>query len=488
MDGQNGVDGRDGRDGLDGGDGRDVFVDVVGKDGQNGADGKFGGDGRHGVHGRDGRDGRDGRVIYRQIPGRDGLDGRDGLGGRSGADGRIGKDGKQGRDAVPPAGSRIGTSYSGASEVSPHVGQIKDPKLINFRDFDLLVTPEASAKSPGAACKPKNYDYIKVGSEAGGELASPSQAKIPKPYEFLNKGLDYTKHNDDDALKELDKFLQRLGSNMDKDKKSVDWPKLSDQYSKKEEKDKPDLMKKYVNGLLDKNTKSGRDSPDTDKLKLLDNLINKLVNKPEAEAKQADGKQSSQSGLDKSKLDELDDMIKRLKDELKNWKPVKKPDAIKNSVIENDSSNNKIIIKTTRQLPSRVYTTCSDKESKQFVKKKIVYSYLDDYKPSTRVYEVMANGEKVANDANVPHTYDLFNSTNSLNYSLKPFDPAIADSFGKPSVDQINKYLSVVNTGVKNSDLIQIHPLLNSQTQIKNQSSGEEDESKSKSLTLSLDV
>jgi hypothetical protein len=38
----------------------------------------------------------------------------------------------------------------------------------------------------------------------------------------------------------------------------------------------------------------------------------------------------------------------------------------------------------------------------------------------------------------------------------------------KPSVDQINKYLSVVNTGVKSNDLVQIHPIVNTQSNLKN--------------------
>lgn len=127
------------------------------------------------------------------------------------------------------------------------------------------------------------------------------------------------------------------------------------------------------------------------------------------------------------------------------------------------------------------------------MRKKITYTYLDNYRPTTRVYEV-ANDNIIYNDpkssatlkkvpdtaatiaasstsaANAPTTIDLFNAKNgSLNYLVKPFDAAhVAESVGgKPSQEQVNKYLTVVNTGVKNPDLIQIHPLLSSKTEIK---------------------
>lgn len=139
-------------------------------------------------------------------------------------------------------------------------------------------------------------------------------------------------------------------------------------------------------------------------------------------------------------------------------------------------------------------------DGRNLVRKKITYSYLDNYRPTTRVYEVAGNvlyndakgapttgvGASVststahtANNNNntnpinlnsIPHATDLFNTKNNhLNYLVKPFDAHIAESIGKPSHEQINKYLTVINTGVKNPDLIQIHPLLNGKTQIKTQ-------------------
>ena len=121
----------------------------------------------------------------------------------------------------------------------------------------------------------------------------------------------------------------------------------------------------------------------------------------------------------------------------------------------------KIVIKTTRKIPPKVCPPPGQK--KACTKKRYNYSYLDDYVPSTRIYELMDYEEDTMDQA----TRDLFNMDCKTGYSLKPFDPAIAHSFGKPSVEQINEYLSIVNTGVdKDSDLVQIHPLLNSSSQI----------------------
>jgi hypothetical protein len=119
-------------------------------------------------------------------------------------------------------------------------------------------------------------------------------------------------------------------------------------------------------------------------------------------------------------------------------------------------------------LPSKVYTTCNSRDTKQFLKKKIVYSYQDDLKPNTKVYEIPNNGK--VNKENVSKTQNLnsFNNSYLLNYSLKPFEPVNpSEQITRASVDQINKYLSVFNTGVQNNDLVQIHPILNSHSKIK---------------------
>jgi hypothetical protein len=266
------------------------------------------------------------------------------------------------------------------------------------------------------------------------------------------------------VVNELEKFVKRLQANLKND--HVDWSGVRGEYTN--QPDRPELMKKYVVSLLDDRTrtltnrfKSSRTQPsnEEEKLKAVDEFVDNVINR------------KKQKESDRS-LKVLDGLLDRLLDRKHADLNISEVEAIKVvealvqrlKVSSRQLSANKIIIRTTRKLPAKVYIT----DGKNFVKKKITYSYLDNYQPTTRVYEVANN--TVFNEKNVAQTADLFNSKNSLNYLIKPFDTTIADSIGKPSHEQINKYLSVVNTGVKNSDLIQIHPLLNNKTEIKTKS------------------
>lgn len=124
----------------------------------------------------------------------------------------------------------------------------------------------------------------------------------------------------------------------------------------------------------------------------------------------------------------------------------------------------KIVIKTTRKVPPKVCPPAGQQQRKAAnCKKRINFSYLEDYVPSTRIYELLDDEREGMDQA----TRDLFCMDSKGGYSLKGFDPAIVHSFGKPSVEQINEYFSIVNTGIdRDADLVQIHPLLNSQSQI----------------------
>jgi hypothetical protein len=98
---------------------------------------------------------------------------------------------------------------------------------------------------------------------------------------------------------------------------------------------------------------------------------------------------------------------------------------------------------------------------------------LDEYTPSTRVYEILDYGEGDftachARNCSNAVTKDLFDSkSNLVNYdtqfknanrssisskqrSGQPFDQAILDSLGKPSLDQINKFLANSSRNSKN--------------------------------------
>jgi hypothetical protein len=108
--------------------------------------------------------------------------------------------------------------------------------------------------------------------------------------------------------------------------------------------------------------------------------------------------------------------------------------------------------------------------STSLAKKRMCYSFIDNYKPQTRVYEVVDSTDDIDLDT-VPHVKDLFSLSDDNNYNFKSFEPQIADSIRKPSVTKINEYLSVINQGLKTTDLVQIHPLLNSETTIKTSNS-----------------
>jgi len=368
-------------------------------------------------------------------------------------------------DAYQPALNKIATAYDGVKLISPTVAQLNDGKLLKYKDFDLMVPSDYHYRDSASSDSKSHLDYIVAGSDGTDYGTNKTQVNFPKSYEFLNRGLDYVEKTEEDALSELDKFFQQLVSNLDNETQRINWPVINKFYSTKDQREKADIIKKFISGLATEVKPEmisgiiiedkGNSLPDKtgQTLKILDNFVDHALDK----------KPITHKITDREAINLISDLIHRLRDFLKNWKPVKNPELKK---LLQGNLDNKIIIKTTKKLPAKISVSGNNKQQ-QFVKKKITYSYLDNYNPTTRVYE-LADTEML--DMTGAHAIDLFNSSKDLNYLLKPFDPAIADSIGKPSLEQINKYLSVINTGVKNTDLIQIHPLLNSQTTIKNQS------------------
>jgi hypothetical protein len=488
--GLNGKNGRNGKQGKNGRDGEDFFVIKDGIDGLNGK------------NGRNGRPGKDGKIHFinddinridsqiqnndrvvkshdTKFPGsmderdsifsdllddrkpqklrdvRNGLDGIDGIDGIDGSDGRNAIDIYRALHSDQPSESnfsngvirqpgnqrpsnRVGLSYTDLTEPSQNIGKISDPKLLSYKDFDLLLPSDKIKGSPSTP-----FEYIKIGGEK--DVIIKNAEKTPKSYEILNQSLDFTKFNDEEVPKVLEKLISRVSSSIDEDTCSVNLKNLSESYQNPEDNEKLDLLKKFRNSL-----KPNKD--DEERLKLLDKLIEKLL-KPDDSHIPA-----------KETISHLEGIKSRFKDIPKRY--ARSPDSIKKSII--DVNSNKIIIKTTRKLPSKVYTTCNSRDTKQFLKKKIVYSYQDDLKPNTKVYEIPNNGK--VNKENVSKTQNLnsFNNSYLLNYSLKPFEPVNpSEQITRASVDQINKYLSVFNTGVQNNDLVQIHPILNSHSKIK---------------------
>lgn len=322
-------------------------------------------------------------------------------------------------------------------------------------------------------------------------------------------------HHDLIVLNELEHFLQRSLIHHRTSDNTIDWATIRAEYT--QHPDRPELMRRYVASLLDERARSSTKSTkptstttsviagstisrlpgtpvgnDEEKLKAVDDFVDSVINR----------KRQKETDRSLRLLDLLlEKLVERRREDVSvSEAEIRGLEAYVQQMRTNHPSRqpgNKIIIRTTRKLPAKVYITGGD--GRNLVRKKITYSYLDNYRPTTRVYEVAGNSV-LYNDAkgapmvvpsgpgvganpssssaqtaaaslsNMPtHTIDLFNAKNSLNYLVKPFDAHIADSIGKPSHEQINKYLSVINTGVKNPDLIQIHPLLNNKTEIKNQ-------------------
>jgi hypothetical protein len=282
----------------------------------------------------------------------------------------------------------------------------------------------------------------------------------------LNKGLEFTKFNDEEVPRELEKLITRVSSSLDDDTGSLNFQNLSAAYKLPADIDKLDSLRKFSNGLRPNKN-------DQDKIVLLNDIVDKILNPNGG----VDGGLSSLSasypqleGLRTiSQLEDLRNRLNKIPRRLQSSNGNKlarhphhqrlsqsqQPQSqLKRSII--DVNSNKIIIKTTRKLPSKVYTTCSATSAK----KKTANS-------NTRVYEVSSGND--SNTLTTNKNFNSFNNSSSFNYSLKPFDPVSPyQSMTKPSVDQINKYLSVVNTGVKSNDLVQIHPIVNTQSNLKN--------------------
>ena len=218
-------------------------------------------------------------------------------------------------------------------------------------------------------------------------------------------------------------------------------------------------------------------------------------------------KASSSSRLvdDKTALDMLDNYTHKLRNVLKTWPPSKHSDEIKRAHFDAAASaaiaaaassaaadQHKIIIKTTRTLPSRVYTTgpcvsvSKETSSKQVRNSKIVYSSCTGLdKPlspqqssssssssSSSTHSVQHKTTNKSKSNNNNNNNNIFTSKPKLNYVLKAFDGGdgelTADEMDAlvpaASVQQLGKYVTVVNTGLKRSgsgsQLVQLHPVL----------------------------
>ena len=258
------------------------------------------------------------------------------------------------------------------------------------------------------------------------------------------------------ALAELDKLISNLSTNVNDDK--INWAKVQNNYINDDELKNANVMKNYVTSLIEhERTKSKqleqldgdlgqKIGQDLDKLKVLDGFINKVVDKNEVFHDRNESASHS--------IRILNDLIDEIKNNIRS----------RNLKLEDFKTGHKIIIKTTRRLPPRVISqsatnvaTCNDQSS--YNKKRFSSSFLNE--SGTRVYELGAKDfKKKSLNSN------FFNSKQNVDYSVHSYEPIIDSSLGQASNEKINKYFSIINTGVKNNDLIQIHPLLNNKTEI----------------------
>ncbi|RNA21488.1 hypothetical protein BpHYR1_029191, partial [Brachionus plicatilis] len=280
------------------------------------------------------------------------------------------------------------------------------------------------------------------------------------PWSNLYPSANYSsqaKDLENQALNELDKLVSNLSSSAKDDK--IDWNRVQDGYSTEDALNKAGLMKNYVSSLIEhEKTKSiqleqldaafgQKFDQNLDKLSVLDGVIDRVVN----QNKVLENRNESAS----YSISVISDLVNEIKNNIRS----------RNLNLDEFQTGHKIIIKTTRRLPPKVIsqsaTNVADCSNRSFSgKKRVSSSHLSGSR--TRVYELGVDKESKQNSLNS----DLFNSKQNVDYSVHSYEPIVDGSLGKASTEKINKYLSVINTGIKNNDLIQIHPLLNNKTGI----------------------
>ncbi len=96
------------------------------------------------------------------------------------------------------------------------------------------------------------------------------------------------------------------------------------------------------------------------------------------------------------------------------------------------------------------------------VKKTITYTYLDDYTPSTRIYTLEDNYDESRLNNRVSEVPSYLKHINLRDDEAT----ALYSQFNKPFAKTYDEYTTVINTGLKSNDYVQIHPLLTDKTKI----------------------
>lgn len=207
----------------------------------------------------------------------------------------------------------------------------------------------------------------------------------------LSSGSNYAQipHHDLIVLGELENFLHRALVHHRSAENKVDWPSVRAEYA--QHPDRPELMKRYVSSLLDERARacpspivnknsnkstpsgvatsssssSGRNtSNEEDKLKAVDEFVDSVISR----------KRQRESDRSLRLLDSLlDKLVERKRDELAVTEAeIRNLEAFVQQLKVNHPSKqnngNKIIIRTTRKLPARVYITGNSPSSFTYIK------------------------------------------------------------------------------------------------------------------------
>ncbi len=129
-------------------------------------------------------------------------------------------------------------------------------RLISYKDFDVLLPSD-------------NFNQIYS------SMDSSIYNSMPKAYEFLNQGLDFTRYTDQDAIRELETFLNRLKSSLSSDR--IDWQAVGRTYSSPEQRERVDLIKKFVNGLISEQRSANSGIKENDSLNKLDEYVSRVL-------------------------------------------------------------------------------------------------------------------------------------------------------------------------------------------------------------------
>ena len=291
---------------------------------------------------------------------------------------------------------------------------------------------------------------------------------------------------DQKTCKELDELLGRLKKKYNKETKKLDRKNVS--LSKDEISKLIKFFSKPIdpNDTLNSNALSSKFSSlnkkpsfmekdsEMEALKKLDEFVSKTLSRNKEAARKIFSPKQAINSI--SSIDAIDDLIEKSKQILNNWNDnIKNSTAIssKKSTAVNSAAGLNKTKTTVNELPPKPKPTFNNKASNTtkpppyVVRKKITYAYIDDYNPTTRVYELADYPDNAnINTSKYQKAKDVFDSKKNV-CNNRQFDPQIQNSFGKPSINQLDKFLSGVQNDMKNN-IKKINPSVESTFKFQN--------------------